>query len=1250
MRKLTLLSVVFLLGILLTQVGYADGTFKYTSKPHLPVVSAQTTLDAIYVPVNVPVADVRVALYIKSVMYSTLRITLVSPRGRQVVLKAESGNIAVAPLYGSIGAPGSLALFQQGGNAFGAQPNNIPLNPATPLASLNGDLSSGWWTLRVQDERNPNAWIPQEGFLEEWHLYFNRQIIEPIQPFNPPVNYLRPGGATLFGQINGSAASSVNPLRAQIPNEQFGALLCNPAPNDPNVVLGRNGDAFPVIISGHPGALVGQAANGYPAGRFRITISVETQYFPGSPYLPALTEDIAIYFGKVPDAQYSPPLPAPPASGDPGFQAKNPSGWPTGAGTVNTLLGGASGLWGGVRLTNCLSPQPGADDGGYDRVTFDDFALEQIASNLPAGPSGGFAGTYKPLQNLSTLNGLPVDGLYYVSVYDCFGDAQAGFGHIRVTYLQVEYIVGGGEISDPVRHQGFNKSLAGVPVPGTFTGAPLGYLTDVVGAVPPYKENSKDQDPILVFWATQKMYPQNAVGTERIQAVNRSNVAPASATHYHGPYAYPASLDSDPTKAGAFVNADVLIVPNGDYRLRVNMIQPRYDDDLQDNEFNSAEINVNPVSMSYFGEQIQLWNKFVDPARMNLTASFGVTPTTGIAQSFTLFKFPFTKVTSVDYKFDGQTINDPRSNVRISVWRVNGITGYTGAPATLVSRSTTVNANGYVGLGNWRTFALYPVDGAGNPDVNAGGSVNLSPGTYVFVLDNVGTGNFAAYPYTYGAIPALKDRYWDYIFGDNFGPLGPFSTLGTRMGYYSGAVGNPPTFAWGATTGDNMSNCALPMRVNMTAMNDFGVNFVRFSSQSSPTEAITIGQPVTPSVNVSSYSSQGGLQKDFNIYLGIYDQGNNLIWSDMVNVANAPYFGIGGYQTLTVNMDSWTPQTGGLFNLRAYFTRNPDDQNPINDRLEYTLYIQNQPVIAFDNDVDRKLLNEAVDNIRDLGAEPTLVDLSQSTLKSYNNSTIYFVGSMNSSAQAQLTDAVGRGNDIAFVYERNAKPGATIRNIDNLYGIERASAVDYDNVELLPTITAVAESDEGVRGIELPQFTSKEELMKYVTSTELKVDKPLNPSFKKNVEPNKAFENALPVALSSKFGNIRYQSNERGNIGIVYTIPSSRKAGSVVIDEVVPSAFALEQNYPNPFNPTTAISYTLPEASLVTLRVLDLLGREVATLVSESQNAGSYTVSFKGLDKNGKELTTGAYLYRLEAVPTNGGTVYTSTKKMLLSK
>jgi hypothetical protein len=501
------------------------------------------------------------------------------------------------------------------------------------------------------------------------------------------------------------------------------------------------------------------------------------------------------------------------------------------------------------------------------------------------------------------------------------------------------------------------------------------------------------------------------------------------------------------------------------------------------------------------------------------------------------------------------------------------------------------------------------------------------------------------YPYTFGAIPALKDRYEDYLFGDVFGPLGPFATLGTRMGYLSTNTANPPNTAWGATTGPTFSNFTFPFRVNMTNQNDFAVNYVRWSSQSTLDEAIAVGQPVTPTVNITAASTQNGLNKDFNIYLAVYDGGNNLLYSDMVNVANTG--GINGYQTLSINMDPWTPATGGFYTVKAYFTRNPDDQNPVNDMIEYELVVQAQPVIAFDPDVDSKLLGELIETISARGTSPTLVNMDAEGLGNVKNSTIYVLGDVNTDV---LGSAVAAGNDIAFVYDRNDKAGRTIQKIDALYGIERTRPVNYDNVDIAANIavdpTAVVE-DAPTSVVQIPEFTSKEEILKYLSS-DMKVETPKASLRKGSAES--AFKSVIPAATGSKYGDIRFVNETNGSLGIVYTMPSVRKPGDVTVDEVTPTAFVLEQNYPNPFNPTTVISYTLSESSIVTLRIIDVLGREVSTLVNSSQDAGTYSVTWKGMDANGIDMPSGSYFYRLDAVPASGAAAFSSTKKMLLSK
>jgi aminopeptidase N len=100
-----------------------------------------------------------------------------------------------------------------------------------------------------------------------------------------------------------------------------------------------------------------------------------------------------------------------------------------------------------------------------------------------------------------------------------------------------------------------------------------------------------------------------------------------------------------------------------------------------------------------------------------------------------------------------------------------------------------------------------------------------------------------------------------------------------------------------------------------------------------------------------------------------------------------------------------------------------------------------------------------------------------------------------------------------------------------------------------------------------------------------------------------------------------------------------------------PAQYLLSQNYPNPFNPKTTISFQVPTHSLVTLKIFDLLGRELFVLLSEEKWPGSYAV-----DWNSHNVASGVYFYRLQATPilsglTQGGSgagSYTSTKKMIV--
>ncbi|MDP3581552.1 MAG: T9SS type A sorting domain-containing protein, partial [Ignavibacteria bacterium] len=96
--------------------------------------------------------------------------------------------------------------------------------------------------------------------------------------------------------------------------------------------------------------------------------------------------------------------------------------------------------------------------------------------------------------------------------------------------------------------------------------------------------------------------------------------------------------------------------------------------------------------------------------------------------------------------------------------------------------------------------------------------------------------------------------------------------------------------------------------------------------------------------------------------------------------------------------------------------------------------------------------------------------------------------------------------------------------------------------------------------------------------------------------------------------------------------------------ETLPSEYSLSQTYPNPFNPETTISYKVQAASKVSLKVFDLLGREVATLVDEYKQAGNYSVTFNVETSYMASLPSGVYFYQLRADN------FIATKKLVMMK
>jgi hypothetical protein len=135
--------------------------------------------------------------------------------------------------------------------------------------------------------------------------------------------------------------------------------------------------------------------------------------------------------------------------------------------------------------------------------------------------------------------------------------------------------------------------------------------------------------------------------------------------------------------------------------------------------------------------------------------------------------------------------------------------------------------------------------------------------------------------------------------------------------------------------------------------------------------------------------------------------------------------------------------------------------------------------------------------------------------------------------------------------------------------------------------------------------------------------------------------NPTTGAVTGQWGSIPINGNQKATL----LLPVGGQARVVSVTSLsAPTASALTGNYPNPFNPATQIAYELPEAGEVRLTIYNVLGQQVRALVQGRQEAGFYRVTWDGRDAAGRPVSSGIYLYRLEA----GG--FTETRRMLLLK
>lgn len=293
------------------------------------------------------------------------------------------------------------------------------------------------------------------------------------------------------------------------------------------------------------------------------------------------------------------------------------------------------------------------------------------------------------------------------------------------------------------------------------------------------------------------------------------------------------------------------------------------------------------------------------------------------------------------------------------------------------------------------------------------------------------------------------------------------------------------------------------------------------------------------------------------------------------------------------------PNYAGINNERdKYYLKSLTDMFPFNsaDYYDYEIRFTNEGSYALTS--DRKIIIVPFE-IWDVGVS-TLNDkaddykLIPTVAESYANSSVYWASMIDSETSLKTslrTRALKINNRVSATGDYDAFKNACVQSggVGNIFNMNYDNGVIKQNSNEIPNFVFV---DADNNGTPPPAGT----VVRIIT--------------KKGLSVNDLFE----------FNKNSFTDLKKENI---------------------PSVFSLSNNYPNPFNPETTISYSIPQSSHVTLKVYDVLGREIVTLVDEVKEAGTYNSQFS---IGNYQLSSGVYFYRIQA------NEFSETKKMLLIK
>jgi subtilisin-like proprotein convertase family protein len=411
-------------------------------------------------------------------------------------------------------------------------------------------------------------------------------------------------------------------------------------------------------------------------------------------------------------------------------------------------------------------------------------------------------------------------------------------------------------------------------------------------------------------------------------------------------------------------------------------------------------------------------------------------------------------------------------------------------------------------------------------------------------------------------------------------------------------------------------------------------------------------------IAINQTNGFGGLQ--VSVTFGAYAHYNylpNQVTFGKVTVTDNATMAVVGYQEKRVFLSaapfvdtqvfSFPQLTSGNYTIHAEIVR-PDDENLINNAYSRTVIIPFAPMTVYhDGFISQSLRDQVSSSYAQQGIALEFVDRSVNEV-TFAGEKVLWIGDISKAQAQQAREYALQGGDFSVL-----PTGKSVTNpLSDLF-TQAASVKEIDAMNRVLVIPSDVKQPDAADSYIAQTLSDPTTAASKFGKNDAGIENAVNfYSWVKNnrLAPATSYRPLTAVSISGN-DEVSTSAERIGDLRVVKLLVKNARPADRRINEIADAgSFEITQNYPNPFNPTTNIAFNVPADANVSVRVYDMLGREIATLVNGYYSSGKYITTWDANNNLGQTVASGLYLYRMEAQPVDGSANYVGVKKMVLTR